>query len=186
MSRRTSLSDIEKAAEAEHRRAVRFVNRQGVGSLPGSRLPNGESAGRQQVGHHGNASAGSGKADPGLGRKHRDTVSYDSFGGAGGFEEMLVEQGAGYTPLVGRPSPPPSVEDLERRARMHHVLSFLPDAYVLVLERKHLEQMTLQAIADEDGVSRQAVHKRLRKAEQLFAEMYEDHWNDDLPVGQLT
>jgi DNA-directed RNA polymerase specialized sigma24 family protein len=41
---------------------------------------------------------------------------------------------------------------------------------VSILQRRHMEQMTLDAIAAEEGVTRQAIIKRLRTAEKNLRE----------------
>ncbi len=179
------LSKLTQEAKTEARRAARFIERHGVGSLPGKRSETGESSGRQSLGHGGDSTVGDRQADDGgLGRKHRDPVSYDSMGGLAHYEDWLLDSNIGYLPLVGTDAPPPTVEDMERRARMHHVFSYLKAEHVFVLERKHLERMTLQEIADEDGVSRQAIHKRLKKAEDAFRVAFVTHWNDEVPLGE--
>lgn len=174
------LVDVQREYEQAQAEAARWVAQNDLGSLPGKRLDNGESAGRQRTGHSSNPTSARPTDD--LPRRHRDDVSYDAVGGAAEFEQHMVDNGGLFLPLVGMATPLPSFEFLERRARMHHVLSYLSPAQVSVLERKHLEQLTLQEIADEDGVSRQAVHKKLKRAESAFREAFRLHWSDELPL----
>lgn len=180
----SDLQDHERARQNEKRRASRFIERHGIGSLPGRRSETGESAGRQSVGHHGDPTRPSrALEDGGVARTHRDVLSYDALpGGLAAYEDRMADERGGndtFNPLV---SPyigaPPNQDELEKRARMNHVFSFMREDQVDLLYWKHVEGMTLQAIADQEGVSRQAIHKRLRRAEAAFAQVHEDHWND--------
>lgn len=47
-------------------------------------------------------------------------------------------------------------------------LASMSEIHVRMLERRYLERMTLDAIAAEDGVTRQAVLKRLKAAKDSF------------------
>ncbi len=175
-----SLAQTQEAVNRERAAALRFIDEFEVGSLPGHRSETGESAGAQRVGHSSNPTspARQGTDTGDLPRKHRDTLSYDSMGGLSNFEEYLLDNNQQYLPLVSADAPPPDFETMDRRARMNHCLSFLTEGQRRDIERKHLEQMTLQQIADEDKCSRQAVHKRLKRAEVAFQASYAEHWAD--------
>lgn len=182
----SDLQDHERQRTNEARRAARFIERHGLGSLPGRRSETGESSGRQSVGHAANPTQ-AGRRDDSLPRSHRDVLSYDALpGGLQAYEDQVADGGTThFNPLV---SPyiaaPPGADEMEQRARMHHVFAFMRPDQVELLYWKHVEGMTLQAIADQEGVSRQAIHKRLRRADEAFRQAHEDHWQDDpLPVA---
>lgn len=176
------LQRIERRRERELRQAQKFIEKHGVGNLPGKRSETGESSGRQQAGGDGDYwSSGLGEAEEGdLPRRHRNTISYDSFGGLGEYEDWLLDNGKGYTPLVGSNQPQPTLLQLEKRSRMNHVFSFLLPQHVELLYWRHVEGMTLQEIADQEHVSRQAIHSRLKVAEREFRTQFAAHWNDDV------
>lgn len=173
------LRDIEAARRKEERQAQRWVDKQGVGALPGRRTETGETAAPQRVGHHGDPTQG-GLRDPDLPRKHRDDVSYDTFGSLSEYEDWLLAHGNEYLPLVSSAQGEPTLDTLEKRARMHHVLTSCDPVRVELLYRRHVEQMTLEGLAVEYGVSRQAIAKRLDVAEAEFRGAFADHWNDDV------
>lgn len=182
-----SLEDIERAAEKERREAERFIAKHNVGSLPGQRFETGESSGRQSV------APGRLREVDGMPRLHRDTLSYDSYervdrdysGGDGGnnngsaAEQFEQDHPEARFITLGVAMGPLDPEEVVKRARMNHVYSFLREEQVDLLRRWGIEGMTLQEIADEDGVSKQAVHKRLTKAKDAFQAAYAEHWNDE-------
>lgn len=173
------LSDIKREQRAERKAAERFAEKHGVGALPGRRLRTGESAERLQVGHDSNETK-SALFEPGaVPRKNRDTLSYDGHpGGVAGMEEHRARHGDMFEPIMGGMGGSPTLDTLEKRARMQHVLSFMDVVRVDLLYRRHVEGMTLEAIAREDARSRQSVMKRLRVAEQDFKREFGAHWND--------
>lgn len=181
-----SLKQVEDERAAEKADAARFITKEGVGNLPGKRSETGESAGRQTVGHSSNPTQADGAEAGGLPRKHRDDLSYDAYrrltedgepslGGAEAFEEDHPE--ARFL-MVGVAIGGLDYDEMEKRARMNHVYSFLREPQVDILRKWGIEGMTLEAIAEEEGVSKQAVHKRLTKAKAAFVLAYEAHWND--------
>lgn len=173
------LSDIEADMRKEHRLAERFAEKEGVGSLPGRRLETGESAHQGQVGHHGNAEAPTGREE-GMPRRHRDDVSYSIFDSMEQYEDWLLDTGMNYIPLTASGHPAPTIDQLEKRARMNHVLGKLTAKQVSLLQWRHVENMTLQEIANQEGVSKQAILKRLQVAEADFKAAFAEHWNDDI------
>lgn len=173
-----SLRDIERELQNERRAAQRFADKQGVGALPGRRLETGESATQQRVGHDGDHEAAGGREDDGMTRRHRDTVSYSRFETMEAWEDWLLDGGHQYTPLVGSSGPEPTMDTLEKRSRMNHVFTFLQPRHVELLYWRHIEGMTLEAISRQEGVSRQAIAKRIGVAEADFKAAFAAHWND--------
>lgn len=163
----------------ELREAQEFIAEHGIGNLPGQRFENGESSGRQTAGASGSYSTqGREDEDGGLPRRHRDDVSYDTFGSLSEYEDWLLDNGKGYLPLVGGQQPQPTLRELEKRSRMNHVFSFMQPRHIELLYWRHVEGMTLQEIADQEHVSRQAIHSRLKVAEREFKVSFAEHWND--------
>lgn len=179
------MTELESERAAEKDAAAAFIAEHEVGSLPGQRSETGESSGRQTVG------PGRLREDDGLARLHRDTLSVD------GYERLdhdySFSSGAASTPaeqfeedhpearflVVAQAMGSLDYDEVEKRARMNHVYSFLAESQVDILRKWGIEGMTLEAIATEEGVSKQAVHKRLTKAKAAFVSAYEQHWNDE-------
>ena len=158
----------------ELRAAKRFLSKHGIGSLPGPRSPTGESAGDQRSGYF----AGFDRADTGE-TGGRRLVSYDGFPTLEAWEDWMVSQGHQYQPMVGG-AHPTQMEQLEKRARMKHVLSYMLPDHIELLHARHVEGRTLDDIGKEHGVSRQAIIKRLRTAEADFRRYFAEHWLDEL------
>jgi len=173
-----SLREQEQAQERERRAAQRWVDKHGVGSLPGRRSETGESNTQQRVGHGGDFTDPSGREDDGLSRPHREPVSYSTFETMEAWEDWLLDNGQQYTPLVGSAQPEPDMDTLEKRSRMNHVFTFMQPKHVELLYWRHIEGMTLEAISRQEGVSRQAIAKRLGVAESDFKAAFAAHWND--------
>lgn len=173
------LPDIERDMRKERKAAERFAEKHGIGSLPGRRLETGETAHQQQVGHHGNPGVPTGREE-GVPRRHRDDVSYSIFDSMEQYEDWLLDTGMNYIPMTASGQPAPSMDQLEKRARMNHVLDFLDPGRVELLQWRHVENMTLQEIANQEGVSKQAILKRLQVAEADFKAAFAEHWNDDV------
>jgi len=168
------LQRIERRREREQRQAQRWVEKHGVGSMPGRRSETGESAGSDQLSRHR-------AARDELGREHRDPVYYESLpGGLAGLEEDFAATGRLFEPIMGLAQPAPTLRQLEKRSRMNHVFSFMLAAHIELLYWRHVEGMTLQEIADQEHVSRQAIHSRLKVAEREFRAAFAAHWNDDV------
>jgi hypothetical protein len=167
---------MDRELKAGHR----FADKHGVGSLPGRRSETGESDTPQRVGHSGDASAPGGRDSDGLSRPHRDPVSYSAFPSLADWEDWMLAEGEEYLPLVGMPGGGPTVGELEKRSRMNHVFSFMRPDHVELLYWRHVEGMTLEAIARQEEVSRQAIAKRLNVAEAAFKTSFAEHWNDDI------
>jgi hypothetical protein len=169
-------ADAERAREEERRAAEKFIAEHELGNIPpepggNQRFDTGESAGRQSV------APGRQREDDGLPRMHRDPTSLDSYpGGAVRFEEDHPE--ARFM-VLGAAMGGLDYDEVDKRARMNHVYSFLAERQVDILRRWGIEGMTLEQMAAEDGVTKQAVHKRLTKARAAFMKAYEAHWNDE-------
>lgn len=184
MPRGTSLADIEKQARREGKLAERWLERHGthLGNLPGRRLENGESASKQRSSlltgeFDQQAEPGDGTGGPG--HRVRSIVSYDQHDTVDEWEQAVLASGSGYEPLVGRPQQLTKLE-LERRERLAHVFTFLLPEHVELLLMRHEQGMTLTAMAEELCVTKQAVHARLRVAEQDFRKQYAAHYQDAL------
>lgn len=74
---------------------------------------------------------------------------------------------------------------VEKQLRMRHVLDGLPQASVALLVKRHVSHMTLQAIAEEEGVTPQAVAKRLETANRDFKVSFAERWLDPLDTTLL-
>jgi hypothetical protein len=168
--------------EREAREAAQWAAKHGGGDLPGRRSETGETDTPQPVRRS--------KGKPGftpdgeLPREHRDPVSYSAFGTIEEFEDALIESGTSYRPLVTHSMPGINIEDslsrLGKASQLHHCLSFLEKDRVDLLFKRHVERMTLDAIAGEEGVSRQAIIKRLRTAEKHLRDAITEHWDDEV------
>jgi len=181
------LDDIERARAKELRDAERFIAKHELGSLPGQRFDTGESSGRQSV------APGRLRDDDGMPRLHRDTVSYDGYKRqdntsrtsadgadvAEGLDAYMEDHPEARFMVVGAAVGGLDYEEVEKRARMNHVYSFIRPEQVDLLRKWGIEGMTLEAIAEEEKVSKQAVHKRLKKAQAAFKEAYVKHWDDE-------
>jgi len=157
------------------------VKKHGIGSLPGRRFPNGETAEPQRIGA-GGAGAEGGSSSDGLARKHREDVSYSWHDTLDAWEQWLIATGQSYLPLVGGAGGPTTLEQLEKRARMRHVLSFMLPMHVELLYAVHVEGRTQSDVAEEFCITQQAVSKRLAVAEQDFRREFGNHWNDDIDI----
>ena len=73
-----------------------------------------------------------------------------------------------------------TTEQLEKLLRMQGVYAAMRSEDVAILQSRFLEQRTLQEIAEQEGVSPQAVDKRVRKAVQNFKRAFAAHWNDPI------
>lgn len=74
---------------------------------------------------------------------------------------------------------------VEKQLRMRHVMDGLPQASVSLLVKRHVSRMTLQAIATEEGVTPQAVAKRLETASRDFKVAFAQRWMDPLDTSLL-
>lgn len=175
------LRDVQRDEQRDQRVAQRWADEHDVGNMPGARSETGESSGKQSVGHSGDPSSMSRGANDDLPRKHRDDVSYSGFASVDDFEQWMLEQGGGYLALVGGGEGHPTMATLEKRARMNHVLSYMDPNRVELLYWKFIEAMTLEEIAVTEGVSKQAISKRLKVASDEFMREFAEHWNDDTP-----
>lgn len=175
-----TLKQVENERAAEVRKAEKFVRESELGSLPGKRSETGESDGRQRVGGDHNREV------DGLPRLHRDNLSYSQY--EGGPEQFEEDHPEARFITVGAAIGALDYDEVEKRARMNHVYSFLRDEQVDLLRKWGIEGMTLEGIAAEESVSKQAVHKRLAKAKAAFVAAFEAHWNefplDDFPVEE--
>lgn len=99
----------------------------------------------------------------------------------------MLAEGLNYQPLVGAGTL--TLEQLEKRARMRHVLTFMLPLHVELLMERYVVGggRTLDDLAAEHCVTRQAIIKRLKVAEQDFRRLFAEHWNDDIDwKEQLT
>lgn len=158
---------------AELRSAARWIAKHGIGSLPGRRLTTGESASQERSDWLG----GRDRIETGTGGSHSKFVSYGQFPTLEAWEDWMLDTGQKYVPLVGGATPS-GLEQVEKRARMAHVLSFLLPEHQELLFERHVKQRTLDDIAAEHCVTRQAIIKRLKVAEQDFKRAFGQHWND--------
>lgn len=170
-----------KTARDVRREAERFIKKHGVGGLPGRRFDNGESAERQTVGaHHGDASRPSRDDGDDLPRHHREHTSYSQFESLDAWESWLIDEGVEYAAVVGQGHA--TLEQLEKRARMRHILTFLLPMHIDLLFAVHVEGRTESEVAKEFGVTQQAISKRLKVAEQDFRRAFGEHWNDPIDI----
>ena len=177
----SSRSELDRALALEHKAAQRFVEKNGVGSLPGRRLETGESATQQRVGHEADHTSPTGSPDgDGLSRPHREPVSYSGFDSVEAWEDWMLDNQQWFLPMVGVAQPPATIQSLEKRSRMNHVFTFMLEQHVELLYWRHVEGMTLGAIAEQEHVTRQAIAKRLAVAEADFKRCFAAHWNDDV------
>ena len=203
-----SLKTIEREQKREVSRARRWLSHHDVGALPGRRLENGESASKERSSMFTGPGQGTelrASSARGIVSIYQHDGSFEDWERAqhGRRSQYIAEQTSPtgrrlqnlgaisrarwdeglYEPLVGRlPGQPNHVtkDDLERRDRLEHVMSFLlPEHAELLLER-HAERRTLDAIAKDRCVTRQAIIKRLRTAEQDFRKHFGERFNDPL------
>jgi hypothetical protein len=174
------LAEIEAEREAELRKAEQWAAQNGGGTTPGRRSETGETDSPQPVRRA--------KGKPGftpdgeLPREHRDHESYSQYG-LEQFEDALIESGQSYNPLISKSFPGIGLvdrRDLAKHNKVHHCLSFLTEARVNLLMRRHVEKMTLDAIAKEEGVTKRAIVKRLNVAEKHLRDAIAEHWDDDV------
>jgi RNA polymerase sigma-70 factor, ECF subfamily len=64
-------------------------------------------------------------------------------------------------------------DDIDRSERIARALAALPDHYEAVLRAKYLEQLSVEAIAQQRGESPKAVESMLTRARAAFREAYE-------------
>lgn len=117
---------------------------------------------------------GGGEVTGTLGRKHRTDVSYS--GASMDAWERSMTPGS-YTPVVGRGGLTP--EQLDKRIRVDRALARLKPKQRQMLHMRYSEQLTLEAIAEEQGGSYQAAQQRLATATQDFVKAVGDTWLDD-------
>lgn len=164
----------------EQRHAEKWIAKHGVGSLPGPRRDNGESASQERSDWLSGADRGQTGATGGS----RSLTSYDQFDTPEAWEDWMLDAGNPYLPLVGGSVAEATMDQLEKRARMRNVLSRLLPAHVELLFERHVRGRTLDDIAEEHFVTRQAIIKRLRVAEQDFRREFGLHWLDHVEVDQ--
>lgn len=169
----------DKARAAELRRAERFITKHGIGNLPKRRSETGESADYERSDWLGGAD----RIQAGV-TGRRNLVSYSQFDTLDAWENWMLDTDQGYSPLVGGATPS-GLEQVEKRARMAHVLSFMLPAHQELLFERHVRGRTLDDIAAEHFVTRQAIIKRLKVAEQDFRKFFGEHWNDPVDVNAL-
>lgn len=175
MTLRSTLSRHANARAAELRKAERWIKKHGIGNVPGRRTEVGETDTQERSEWLGGAD----RISSGTGGSHSKFVSYSQFDTLEAWEDWMLTDGMRYTPLVGGATPS-SLDIIEKRARMAHVLTFLPPEHVELLFERHVRQRTLDSIAAEHYVTRQAIIKRLKVAEQDFRRAFGEHWNDPI------
>ncbi len=74
----------------------------------------------------------------------------------------------------GNPADPP-----EPDLMVHEVLARLPFEYRQALEDKYLRRLTMNEMAESDGMSIEAIESLLRRARDRFARMYEQVRNEE-------
>lgn len=164
----------------ELREAQQFIEKHGVGELPGPRFANGESSDSQRSDLFGGADRANSKTGGSHSKFVRMEVQGPGFSSDWTWEEWMQERGVDYTPLVGGSTE--TLEQLEKRARMRHVLTFMLPLHVELLMERYVVGggRTLDDLAAEHCVTRQAIIKRLKVAEQDFRRLFAEHWNDDI------
>lgn len=71
-----------------------------------------------------------------------------------------------------------SLSQLDAQQRVAYCLSFLKPKHQELLRARFMEGRTLEDIAADEGVSRQAIHQRLATAEAEFVRVVGEHWLD--------
>jgi predicted DNA-binding protein YlxM (UPF0122 family) len=166
----------------ELRRAKRWLAKHGIGSLPPKqRAETGESLEPQR------SDWLAGPDRPSLpthlrGGGRTRVVSYSWADSLEAWEEWMSEAGRAFLPVNGGGEL--TLEQVEKQARLQHVLEFLLPMHVDLLFARFAEQRTLDDIAEEFGISRQAVIKRLRVAVQDLKREIAAHWNDPLSIEE--
>ena len=65
--------------------------------------------------------------------------------------------------------------DPSKQEKVEVVLAGMKQIHQEMLQRRYLEAMTLEAMAEEEGVTRQAVFTRLQRAIQAFQEGWDNY-----------
>jgi DNA-directed RNA polymerase specialized sigma24 family protein len=95
----------------------------------------------------------------------------------GGFEELFHDRIVPHEGLT--------VTQVELQLRMSHVLKQMPDEEVDLLQRRYAGLETLEEIASDLGVSRQAATGRVETALQNLRRAFAEHWNDPVDLEGL-
>ena len=85
-------------------------------------------------------------------------------------EVPVGEFAAGVAPLFGAQGTTGDAKATQTRVRA--TLEALRPADVELLTRRFVERMTLQEIAEEDGVTKQTIHEKLEVASRRFQQAY--------------
>lgn len=99
-----------------------------------------------------------------------------SFGSADDLDSWAEGTGRGGSVLAGMSGV--SLSQLDAQQRVAHCLSFLKPKHRELLRARFMEGRTLEDIAADEGVSRQAIHQRLATAEAEFIRAVGEHWLD--------
>lgn len=99
-----------------------------------------------------------------------------SFGSSDDLDSWAEGTGRGGSVLAGMSGA--SLSQLDTQQRVTHCLLFVKDEYRELLRQKYIEGRTLEDIAADEGVSRQAIHQRLSTAEGEFIKAVGEHWFD--------
>lgn len=69
--------------------------------------------------------------------------------------------------------------------RVRHCLSFLPPEQAALLWQRYVEHRTLDDLATQHGITRQAVFQRGETSKAAFVVAVTEHWNDPIDLGKL-
>ncbi len=94
-----------------------------------------------------------------------------------GFEEVFHSRIVGTDGLTLR--------QVDMRLRMQNVMQALSPRDRHLLSQRHIELLTLDEIAAEEGITRQSVLKRLERAEQNLRRAFAVHWLDPVDMEDL-
>ena len=204
----TRLADLERDARKEQRQAARWAEKNGVGSMPGRRAENGESDVREKstlfsgtvvvrvclcdhlIADHdektlaclicSDCTSATWDVEKGKTPEARKRVySLDGHDSLDDWEQHQLKVGTRYTVLAGG-STELGPDELATRAKVTHVMEFILPMHVELLNMRHVEQLTWEAMAAEFGCSYQAVQDRLRVAEQDFHRLWDKHSDDPI------
>lgn len=98
------------------------------------------------------------------------------FGTADELDQWAEGTGRGGSILAGMSGV--SLSQLDAQQRVAHCLSFLKEEHQELLRERYMEGRTLEEIAADAGVTRQAIHQRLSTAESEFIRSVAEHWLD--------